>query len=332
MPNSIVSRSITLRSLVTLAAFAAGLLTLGPSAGAQTFPTRPIRFVVPFAAGSATDTLARVLGQKLTAAEGWNVVIENVAGASGMLAAQNVARAAPDGHTVFVTSNTTHAANQNLFKKLTYDPIADFEPVGKLGTITLALAVHPSVPAANTRELIAYGKANPGKLSFGSGSSSSRIAGEMLKSLAGFEMLHVPYKSNPMAITDLLGGQISLVFADISTTLPQIRVGKVKGFGVSSAQRSPLAPDLPTMVEEGVPGYDLTAWFAAFVPAKTPKPIVDKLNAAMNAALGDKTVQDALLAAGVEPLTSTPEELRAFVVSETRKWADIVKAAGIDPE
>jgi tripartite-type tricarboxylate transporter receptor subunit TctC len=321
-----------LRSLVALAGLAAGMSAFGHSAVAHTFPTRPIRFVVPFAAGSATDTLARVLGQKLTAAEGWNVLIENVAGASGMLAAQNVARAAPDGHTLFITSNTTHAANQNLFKKLTYDPIADFEPIGKLGTITLALAVHPSVAAANTRELIAYGKANPGKLSFGSGSSSSRIAGEMLKSLAGFEMLHVPYKSNPMAITDLLGGQISLVFADISTTLPQIRAGKAKGFGVSSAQRSPLAPDLPTMVEEGVPGYDLTAWFAAFVPAKTPKPIVDKLNAAMNAALADKAAQDALLAAGVEPLTSTPEELRAFVLSETRKWADIVKAAGIEPE
>ena len=273
------------RYLVAAAGLAAAVVALANSAPAQTYPTRPIRFVVPFAAGSATDTLARVLGQKLAAAEGWNVVIENMAGASGMLAAQNVARAAPDGHTIFVTSNTTHAANQNLFKKLTYDPVGDFEPIGKLGTITLALAVHPSVPAANTKELIAYAKANPGKLSFGSGSSSSRIAGEMLKTLAGFDMLHVPYKSNPMAVTDLLGGQISLVFADISTTLPQIRAGKVKGFGVSSAQRSPLAPDLPTMVEEGVPDYELTAWFAAFVPAKTPKPIVDKLNAAMNAAL-----------------------------------------------
>jgi tripartite-type tricarboxylate transporter receptor subunit TctC len=320
------------RYLVAAAGLAAAVVALADSAPAQTYPTRPIRFVVPFAAGSATDTLARVLGQKLAAAKGWNVVIENMAGASGMLAAQNVARAAPDGHTIFVTSNTTHAANQNLFKKLTYDPVGDFEPIGKLGTITLALAVHPSVPAANTKELIAYAKANPGKLSFGSGSSSSRIAGEMLKTLAGFDMLHVPYKSNPMAVTDLLGGQISLVFADISTTLPQIRAGKVKGFGVSSAQRSPLAPDLPTMVEEGVPGYELTAWFAAFVPAKTPKPIVDKLNAAMNAALADKAVQDALLAAGVEPLTSTPDELRAFVVSETKKWADIVKAARIEPE
>jgi tripartite-type tricarboxylate transporter receptor subunit TctC len=321
-----------LRTLAIAAGCAAGLLAPVQPSSAQTFPTRPIRLVVPFAAGSATDTLARVLGQKLAASEGWNVLIENMAGASGMLAAQNVARAAPDGHTVFVTSNTTHAANQNLFKKLTYDPVADFEPVGKLGTITLALAVHPSVPAANVKELIAYGKANPGKLSFGSGSSSSRIAGEMLKTMAGFDMLHVPYKSNPMAITDLLGGQISLVFADISTTLPQIRVGKVKGFGVSSAQRSALAPDLPTMAEEGVAGYELTAWFAAFVPAKTPKAIVDKLNAAMNAALADKAVQDTLLSAGVEPLTSTPDELRAFVVSETKKWANIVKAAHIEPE
>jgi tripartite-type tricarboxylate transporter receptor subunit TctC len=324
--------NVMLRSITLAAGLTVGLLASAPPASAQTYPTRPIKLVVPFAAGSATDALARILGQKLSAAEGWTVLIENVVGASGMMAAQNVARSPADGHTVFVTSNTTHAANQSLFKKLTYDPIGDFEPVGKLGTITLALAVHPSVPAADAKELIAYGKANPGKLTFGSGSSSSRIAGEMLKTLAGFDMLHVPYKSNPTAITDLLGGQISLVFADVSTTLPQIRAGKVKGLGVSSAQRSALAPDLPTMIEAGVPGYDLTAWCAAFVPAKTPQPIVAKLNAALNAAIADKVAQEALLAAGIEPLTGTPDELRAFVVSETKKWADIVKAAGIQPE
>jgi tripartite-type tricarboxylate transporter receptor subunit TctC len=321
-----------IRSIVTAVGLAAGILGQTQPASAQTYPTRPIKLVVPFAAGSATDTLARVLGQKLSAAEGWTVIIENIVGASGTMAAQNVARAAADGHTVLVATNTTHAANQSLFKKLSYDPIGDFEPVGKLGTITLALAAHPSVPAANAKELIGYGKANPGKLTFGSGSSSSRIAGEMLKTLAGFDMLHVAYKSNPMAITDLLGGQISLVFADISTTLPQIRAGKVKGFGVSSAQRSRLAPELPTMAEEGVAGYELTAWFAGFLPAKTPKPIVDKLNAAINAAIAEKAVQEALLAAGIEPSTGTPEQLRAFVVSETKKWADIVKAAGIQPE
>ena len=320
------------RYLVAAAGLAAAVVALANSAPAQTYPTRPIRLVVPFAAGSATDTLARVLGQKLAAAEGWNVVIENMAGASGMLAAQNVARAAPDGHTIFVTSNTTHAANQNLFKKLTYDPVGDFEPVGKLGTITLALAVHPSVPASNTKELIAYGKANPGKLSFGSGSSSSRIAGEMLKTLAGFDMLHVPYKSNPMAVTDLLGGQISLVFADISTTLPQIRAGKVKGFGVSSAQRSPLAPDLPTMVEEGVPGYELTAWFAAFVPAKTPKPIVDKLNAELRRAIAVPEIKDKLENMGGDPRATTPAEMRALVASQLATWTRLAKEASISIE
>jgi tripartite-type tricarboxylate transporter receptor subunit TctC len=287
---------------------------------------------VPFTAGSATDTLARVLGQKLTAAQGWTIIIENIAGASGQTAASNVARAAPDGHTVFVTSNTTHAANQNLFKKLSYDPIADFEPITRLGDITLALAVHPSVPASNVRELIAYGKANPGKLSFGAGSTSSRMASEMLKSRAGFDMLYVPYRANPLAVADLLGGQVSLVFADISTTLPQIRSGSVKGLGVSSLKRSPLAPDLPTMIEEGIPDFEMIGWFAAFAPAKTPKPVVEKLNAAIKTAVEDKMVQENLLKAGIEPLTSTPEELRAYVVSETKKWADIVKAAKIEPE
>jgi tripartite-type tricarboxylate transporter receptor subunit TctC len=281
--------------------------------------------VLPFVLTSAA-------AQKLNAAHGWTVIVENMAGASGQTAASSVARAAPDGYTVFVTSNTTHAANQNLFKKLSYDPIADFEPITRLGDITLALAVHPSVPASNVRELIAYGKANPGKLSFGAGSTSSRMASEMLKARAGFDMLHVPYRANPLAVADLLGGQISLVFADLSTTLPQIRSGKVKGLGVSSRQRSPLAPELPTMIEEGIPDYEMIGWFAAFAPAKTPRPIVEKLNGAIKAAIGDKMVQEALLTAGIEPLTSTPEELRAYVVSETRKWADIVKAAGIEPE
>jgi tripartite-type tricarboxylate transporter receptor subunit TctC len=308
------------------------LASAAATAGAEDFPTRPIRFVVPFTAGSATDTLARILSHKMIATEGWSIVIENLAGASGMVAAQKAARAAPDGYTVFVTTNTTHAANQSLFRQVPYDAVADFAPVGQLCTFTLALALHPSVPAANVRELIAYAKTNPGKLSFGSGSSSARIAGEMLKVLGGFDMLHVPYKSNPQAMTDLLGGQISLMFADVATTLPQIRDGKVKGLAVSSAQRSPLAPDLPTVAESGLPGYELTAWAAAFVPARTPQPVVEKLHAAFAAALADQTVQQALLKAGIEPAPGTPDQLRAFVASEIKKWAEIVKAAGIEPE
>jgi tripartite-type tricarboxylate transporter receptor subunit TctC len=322
------------RRFATAALLAALTLPAGsPHVLAQdSYPGRPVEFVVPFAAGSATDTLARVLGEKMSASLGQPIVVDNRPGASGFLAAQNVARAEPDGHTVLVTSNTTHAANQSLFKKLPYDPVADFAPVTTLGTITLALVVNPSVPASTTKELIDYAKANPGELTFGSGSSSSRIAGEMLRTLAGIDMTNVPYKSNPQAVTDLLGEQISLVFADISTTLPHAKAGKVKALAVSSAKRSPLAPDLPTMAEAGVPGYDLTAWFAAFVPAGTPKPIVEKLNAAFKAAIADPKVTQSLLNAGIEPSSSTPEELKAFVASETEKWAKTVKAAGIEPE
>jgi tripartite-type tricarboxylate transporter receptor subunit TctC len=313
----------------------AGILlaaTSGMVSGQDRYPSQSIKFVVPFAAGSATDTLARLLGHRVTAALGQNVVIENIAGGSGVIAAQSVVRSAPDGHTVFITSNTTHASNQSLLKKVPYDAIADFEPISKLGTITLALVGHPSVPANDVKSLIAYAKANPGKLSFGSGSTSSRIAGELLKTLAGIDMLHVPYKSNPQVVTDLLGGQISLFFGDVSTSLPPVRAGKLKGFAVSSLTRSSLAPDLPTLNEAGIPGYDLTAWFAAFVPAKTPKPVVDKLNAALREALADKEVAAKLLAAGIEPAASSPDELKAFVMSETRKWAKIVADAKIEPE
>lgn len=314
-----------------VAALVAGL-TLALPAAAQDFPSRSIKFVVPFAAGSATDAVARILGDHVSKTLGKPVVVENLAGASGVIAAQNVARAEPDGHTVLITTNTTHGANQSLLKSVPYDAVGSFEAIGKIGTITLALTTHPSVPAKTVAELVAYAKANPGKLTFGAGSSSSRIAGEMLKSLAGIDLTYVPYRSNPQAITDLLGGQINIVFADISTTMPQVRAGKVNGLAVSTANRSALAPDLPTMVEAGVAGYDLAAWFAAFAPAKTPRPIVEALHNAIAAALADKPTQERLLAAGIEPEGSSPDALKAFVVAEIAKWADIVKKAGIQPE
>lgn len=312
---------------------AAALLVASTTTGlGQSYPGKPIKFVVPFAAGSATDTLARVTGQRMSTTLGQPVVVENLPGASGQIAAQAVQRAAPDGYTVLIATNTTHAANQSLFKTLSYDPIGGFEPVTKLGDITLALAINPKVPASNVREFVAYAKANPGKVTFGSGSSSSRIAGEMVKVLAGVDLLHVAYRSNPQAITAVLGHEIDMIFADLATTMPQIQAGKMKGLAVSSAQRSALAPDLPTMREAGVADYELTAWFAAFVPAKTPQPVVAKLNEAFRDALTDKATQESLLKAGVEPGASTPEELKKFVADETAKWAKIVAAAGIQPE
>lgn len=320
------------------AALAGGLAALALVAGAEParaqadFPSRTVTFVVPFAAGSATDTLARVLGQRMSPALGQSIVIDNAPGASGILGAQKVARATPDGHTVLIGTNTTNAANPSLFKKLPYDPATDFAPVAKLGTIPLALVVHPSVPAGNVQELIAYGRANPAKLSFGSGSASSRLAGEMFKSMAGVEMVHVPYKSNPPAITDLIGGQIGLVIADLATTLPHARDGKLKALAVTSAERTALAPDLPTMAEAGVPGYELTAWFAAYAPAQTPKAAVQKLHDAFADALAEPEVAKALRAAGIEPSPSTPEDLRTFTAAETEKWARLIKLAGIEPE
>jgi tripartite-type tricarboxylate transporter receptor subunit TctC len=296
------------------------------------YPSRSIRFVVPFAAGSATDTLARVIGNHMSGTLGQSVLVENVAGGSGVIAAMNVVRSPPDGYSIFVTSNTTHASNQSMLKSVPYDAIADFAPITKLGTITLALVGHPSVPANTVPELLAYAKANPGKLTFGAGSTSSRAAAELMKTIAGIDMLYVPYKSNPQVVTDLLGGQISLFFGDVSTSLPPVQAGRLKGFAVSSLQRTPLAPDLPTLDEAGLKGYDLTAWFAAFAPAKTPQPIIDKLNAAFRAALADKDVTTKLLAAGIEPVASSPEELKAFVQSETSKWAKIVADAKIEPE
>jgi tripartite-type tricarboxylate transporter receptor subunit TctC len=313
---------------LTLAAAALAALP----AAAQSYPTRVIKFVVPFAAGSARDALARIAGEHASKTLGQSIIIENIAGANGVLAAQNVARAEPDGHTVLITTNTTHGANQSLMKTVPYDAVSSFEPVTKLGTITLALITNPSVPVKTVQELLAHGKANPGKLTFRYGSSSARIAGEMLKKLGGLDIRGVPYKSNPQAITDLLGGQIDIVFADISTTTPQVKAGKATGLAVSTAKRTPLAPELPTTEEAGVKGYDLAAWFAAFVSAKTPNPVVDKLREALVLAVNDKATQDKLLGSGIEPESSTSEELKAFVAAEIKKWADILKAAGIQPE
>src|SRR5215470_794386 len=303
-----VGRNKPMNTLVRMIAVGVTLAALAESATAQDrYPSRSIKFIVPFVAGSATDTLARLLGNRLSQSLGQSVIVENIGGGSGVPAAQAVVRSAPDGYTVFITSNTTHAANQSMLKRVPYDAVADFEPLTKLGVITLALVGHPSLPANSIQELIAYAKANPGKLTFGAGSTSSRAAAELMKTMAGIEMLHVPYRSNPLVVTDLLGGQISLFFGDITTSLPPVRDRKLKGFAVSSLQRSPLAPDLVSLDEAGLKGYELTAWFAAFAPAKTPRAVVDRLNAAFRDALADREVSSKLLAVGIEPVPSSPE-------------------------
>ena len=312
----------------TLALAAAGTA----SAQAPAYPAKAITFIVPFAAGSATDQLARALGQSVTTDTKQPVVVDNKAGASGMIAAQAAAKAAPDGYTVLITTNTTHAANEHLYKKLSYDPVKDFAPVTGLGKGGQVLVVNAASPYKNVADLLAFAKKNPGKLSFGSGSSSSRMAGEMLKQLADVDILHVPYKSNPLAITDLLGGQIDMMITDTATGVPQIKAGKLRALGYSTQKRGAQLPDVPTIAEAGVKGYDMGYWFAAYVPAGTPAPVVARLNELLGKATKSEAAKSFFANAGSEAWTTTPEELAKFQAAETQKWGKVIKAAGIEPE
>ena len=315
---------------ITAAAF---FLLGAPAAQAQVkYPEKPVTFVVPFAAGSATDQLARALGQSLTEQTKQPVVVENKAGASGMMAAQAAARAPADGYTVLITTNTTHAANEHLYKKLPYDPVKDFAPVAGLGKGGQVLVVRADAPYKTVAELLAQARKTPGKLSFGSGSSSSRVAGEMFKQLSGTDILHVPYKSNPQAVTDLLGGQIDLMITDTATGVPQVKAGKLRALGYSTTKRSPLLPEVPTIAEAGVKGYDMGYWFAAYVPAATPQPVVARLNELLGKAVKSAAAKTFFESSGAEAWTSTPQELAKFQAEETQKWGRVIKAAGIEAE
>jgi tripartite-type tricarboxylate transporter receptor subunit TctC len=311
---------------------AAVLASLALDAAAQDFPAKPITFVVPFAAGSATDQIARAVGQSVSADTKQAVVVDNKPGASGFLAAQQVAKANPDGYTVFITTNTTQSANEHLYKALPYDPVKDFAPVTLLGKGGQIMIVNPKVEAKSVAEFVALAKKNPGKLTFGSGSSSSRIAGELLQQMAGIQVLHVPYKSNPLAITDLLGGQIDMMITDTATGIPQVKAGKVRALGVTATKRTALAPDVPTIDEAGVKGYEMGYWFAAYVPAKTPAAVVKRLNELLVAATKSAAAKSFYESTGVDAASSTPEELAKFQAAESQKWGRIVKAAGIAPE
>jgi tripartite-type tricarboxylate transporter receptor subunit TctC len=307
-------------------------LAIAGLAHAQDYPAKPVTFVVPFAAGSATDQLARALGQGLTEQTKQSVVVDNKPGASGFLAAQQVAKAPADGYTVLITTNTTHAANEHLYKTMPYDPVKDFAPVTLLGKGGQIMIVNEKVPAKSVGDFIALAKKDPGKLTFGSGSSSSRIAGELLQQMAGIQILHVPYKSNPLAITDLLGGQIDMMITDTATGLPQVKAGKVRALGVTAKKRSPLAPDIPTIDEAGVKGYEMGYWFAAYVPAKTPPAVVKRLHDLLVAASKSASARHFYDSTGTEAVTSSPEELGKFQGEESQKWGRIIKAANIQAD
>jgi tripartite-type tricarboxylate transporter receptor subunit TctC len=301
------------------------------TADAQSFPQRPVKLVVPFPAGSATDQIARVMGQQLQEALGQPFVVENKAGAQGAIAAAEVAKAPADGYTLMLTTNTPQAANVSLFKKLNYDPVKDFAPVARLGTISFMLMVKPDFPAKNLKELIAHAKSNPGKLSAGYGSSGSQVSQAMLRSMAKIDFVDVPYKGLPQAITDVLGGSIHFTFADLANALAQSKGGKLRGIAVTSAKRSSLAPDVPAISEE-LPGYELIAWFALVAPAGTPPAIVSRLHETSAKALAKPQVKERFAVLGTDVAPMNPRELGAFIQSEIAKWAKLVKEAGIEPQ
>lgn len=301
-------------------------------AAAQNYPEKSVSFLVPFAAGSATDQLARALGQSLSEQTKQAVVVDNRPGASGFITAQAAARAPADGYTVLITTNTTHAANEHLYKKLPYDPVKDFQPVTLIGKGGQIMVVNPALPVKTVAEFIELARKEPGRRTFGSGSSSSRIAGELFQQMADVKLVHVPYKSNPMGVTDLLGGQIDMMITDAATGLPQVKSGKLRALGVSSSKRSPLAPDVPTIDEAGVKGYEMGYWFGAYVPAGTPAPVVARLNALLVKAIGSSEARQFFETTGTEPASSTPEELASFQTAESQKWGRIIKAAGIVAE
>ncbi len=315
--------------LAVSVALAGGVLA--STVHAQAYPNKPVKIVVPFGAGSATDTVARQVGQLLSESLGQQFIVDNKPGANGTIGADFVAKAAPDGYTLIMSTNTPHAANPSLMKKINYDPVKDFTPIVRVANIPFVLVVNNDVPAKTLTELVDLAKKQPGKLSYASGSSGSIISGAALASGTKTDMLHVPYKSIPPGLTDVMGGQVSMIFADLVTGLPQIKAGKVRALAVTSADASPLLPGVPPMAS-AVKGFELVAWFALFAPANTPTDIVKKLNAEVVKALARQDMRDRLAASGLTVQTSTAEELATFQKAEIAKWAKMVKEAGIQPE
>jgi tripartite-type tricarboxylate transporter receptor subunit TctC len=317
-------------------AFAAGALLFGglaaAPANAQSYPSKPITIIVPFAAGSATDIISRVVGQQLGVALKQTVVVENRPGANGALAGLYVARAAPDGYTLFMSTNSPHSAAPFLMKTVSYDPIKDFTAITRMGSYTLMLVVHPSVPAMTVKELISYAKANPGKLTYASGNTAGVVGGATLKHAAGLDILHVPYKSAPPAIQDLLAGRVSMMFNDFTTSLPHVQAKTMRPLAVSRIKRSTLFPELPTMDEAGVPGFDMDTWAGVFGPARMPQPILAQLNTELRKIIDSDETKSKLRAAGFEAFSSSPEELDDFVKVQLGKWGKMIKDAGIQPE
>ena len=323
------TRRFALSAAACTALAGAGLLGSG-AAMAQAYPSKPVTIVVPFAAGGTTDILARIIGQALTAELGQSVVVDNRAGAGGNIGGQAAAKATPDGHTLFMGTVGTHAINASLYKKMPFDPVKDFAPLTRVANVPNLLVANPAQPYKSVKDLIAYAKANPGKVNFGSSGNGSSIhlSGELFKSLAKVDMQHVPYKGSAPAVTDLLGNQIGIMFDNMPSAIQHVRSGKLVPLAVTTAKRSPELPDVPTVAEAGVPGYEATSWFGLFAPARTPADIQQKLHAAIAKVLKDPAVIKKINDQGGEVVIDTQEGFAKFIDAEARKWGKVVKDSG----
>jgi tripartite-type tricarboxylate transporter receptor subunit TctC len=321
-----------LSTLKSLSAAVAAMLLLA-SAGAlaaEPYPSKPIKLIVPFPAGGTTDLVARTVGQEMTKTWGQQVVVENRPGAGGNIGSEAAAKSPADGYTLLMGTVGTHGINPSLYKKLPYDAVKDFAPITLATSGPNILVVHPSLPAKSVKELIAYAKANPGKLNFASSGNGTSIhlCGELFKTKTGVQMTHVPYKGSAPALTDLIGGQVQLMFDNMPSAWPHVKTGKLRALAVTTAKRSQTAPDLPTIAESGVPGFDATSWFGLLAPAGTPKEIVTKLNKEAVRILKMPEVKERLLAQGAEPVGNSPEQFAAHIKAEIEKWRKVVEASG----
>jgi putative tricarboxylic transport membrane protein len=314
-----------------VAAIAAAVLVAG-GALAQDYPGRAITLVVPFAVGSGIDPTARIIADELSRSLKQPVVIDYKPGANGAIAAGAVARATPDGYTIFMTTVSTHSANPNLLKSIPYDPIRDFAPLSRVGNLPFMLVVDPKMAATSVPEFVAYVKANPGRLSYASTNAIGLLAGATLKRMADLDLVHVPYRSSPQALNDVMTGRVAMMFVDFALGWPQAKAGNVRALAVTTKERSALLPDIPSMTEAGLPAFDLIPWNAIFAPANTPRPIVQRLNAELRRIISDPKVKERLAGLGFDAFASTPEELDAFVREDLAKWTKWVREAGIEPE
>ena len=303
---------------------------LSTFAVAQTWPAKPIKWIVPFAPGGTTDILARTIGEKLTVALGQPVIVENKPGAGGGVGAEFTAKAPPDGYTIMGGTISTHAINASLYQSLPYDPVKDFVPITLIVRLPNLLVVNPDIPAKNVTELITLLKANPGKYSFASSGNgtSQHLSGELFKSMAGVDMQHIPYKGSPPALQDVVGGQVAMTFDNITTAWPLAKGGKLRALAVTTAKRSAVAPDVPTLSESGLAGYEIGSWQGVFAPAGTPPAIVKRLNAEIVKIINMPDVKEKLIGLGAEPVGNTSEEFAALVKTEVVKWAEVVKKSG----